>query len=181
MLIIHCCFFAVHEICHFCCCQLAPSHATLLNDSCSPHAVRLLQGWSSNIILIFFLGLWCILFVLRQKVPSRKFYWTSYPHDCKAELDIDEAMTFPSSAPGGWHFWFLMACLHCCYMDGHVAQPTLFTYLVTRLNCHRCLACVVLNSEGLHRKRFYRITIGLLLKAWKHSARKNRTGFWTQR
>lgn len=86
-----------------------------------------------------------------KSARSRKFYWTSNPHDCKAELDIDEAMTFPSSAPGGWHFWFLMACLHSCYLDGHVAQPTLFTYLVTRLNCHRCLACVVLNSEGLHR------------------------------
>lgn len=154
-----------------------PSQWQLLS-TCSQVTSRLIEQYNPHFL---FRSVMCSLCFKAKRARSREFYWTSYPHDCKAELDIDEAMTFPSSAPGGWHFWFLMACLHCCYMDGHVAQPTLFTYLVTRLNCHRCLACVVLNSEGLHRKSFYRITIGLLLKAWKHSASKNRTGFWTQR
>lgn len=154
-----------------------PSQWQLLS-TCSQVTSRLIEQYNPHLLFRSVMRSLCFK---AKSARSRKFYWTSYPHDCKAELDIDEAMTFPSPAPGGWHFWFLMACLHCCYMDGHVAQPTLFTYLVTRLNCHRCLACVVLNSEGLHRKSFYRITIGLLLKAWKHSASKNRTGFWTQR
>lgn len=85
-------FSAVCEICHFCCCQLAPSHATLLSDS------WLLKGWSSNIIFIFVLGLWCVLFVLRQKVPDHTHFIELLTH---MTVKLNLTLMRP------WHFLLL--------------------------------------------------------------------------
>lgn len=124
----------------------------------------------------------CALCLKAKRVRAHGFQWISNTHDCNAELDIDEAMTFPLAVPAGWHFWLLMKRLDACYTDGHEMchrhvllqgdEQQLFlwqkriTYLATHFNCHRRAPLQRANTQMANTGNFFNSKIvGMLVKA----------------